>query len=177
MSCLHVVGVGIDRYSDDRIPDLRFARSDAEQWVSLFKESAFARDVRSYLLLDEEATRVRIMDLLGVRLPLSVDEDDVVIVYFGGHGSPERDVRHDSTARFLVCHDTDKGSLFSSGMDVVHDLSRVLERIRVRVVLFVLDACATFDREGPDGGIPWLIIGRPSIIKPKSQVEKKTVQA
>lgn len=141
MSSLHLVAIGINRYRDERIPDLRFARSDAEQWVALFETSAFAEDVRSHLLLDEEATRGRIMHDLGVRLPLAVEEDDVVIISFSGHGSPERDVKDDSTSRFLICHDTERDSLFSSGLEMASDLSRILDRIRCRVVLFVLDAC------------------------------------
>lgn len=141
MTRLHLIGVGVDHYADDRIPDLRYARSDVERWCSLFEKSVLAPDVVVDLLLDHDATRTRVMDTLGRRLPERVTEDDIVIIYFAGHGSPELDARTDTMSRFLVCHDTELNSLFATGLDTLHDLTRILDRIRARLTVFVLDAC------------------------------------
>lgn len=66
---------------------------------------SYRRDLQTYLLLDAEATRIDILDLIGMDLPLSVHNDDVVLVYFAGHGSPEVHPGLGQASRFLVCHD------------------------------------------------------------------------
>ena len=141
MTRLHAVLIGINRYADPSIPDLRFARADAEQLAELLERSEYHQDLRTHLLLDADARRADVIDLIGTDLSLSAREQDIVLVYFAGHGSPEVHPSLDQASRFLVCHDSRREMLLSSAIDIGTDLPRLAARLPVRLVLFVLDAC------------------------------------
>ncbi|MGH3973828.1 MAG: caspase family protein [Pseudonocardiaceae bacterium] len=141
MTHVHAVLIGVNRYADPEIPDLSFARRDAEEFAELLKQSSFSSSIHTYPLLDCDATRARIIDLVGVRLPQIVESDDLVVFYFAGHGSPEIYPNLDKISRFLICHDTKRASLLASAIDIHTDLDRLSARLTARFVLFVLDAC------------------------------------
>ncbi|MEO3863319.1 caspase family protein [Acrocarpospora sp. B8E8] len=138
---LHAVLVGIDRYRDRRIRNLRFARSDAEAVARLLtRVDPAERDIR--LLLDEEATKHAIMTEIGVRLRGQAGPDDVVLIYFAGHGSPEQGQRPDDVARYLVTHDTEKSNIYATAIDFDNEINRWFERIdRPKLVLMLIDSC------------------------------------
>jgi uncharacterized caspase-like protein len=141
MTRLHAVVVGVDRYADPDIPNLRFAAKDARDLAALLRESAFADGVDTYLLTNADATRARVLHLVGTVLARFASADDVLLFYFAGHGSPEVAGGRSTASRFLVCHDTLRAGLFTTGIDVTVDLVRVAGRTSARLVMFVLDAC------------------------------------
>jgi uncharacterized caspase-like protein len=141
MTHVHAVLVGVNRYADHAIPDLSYARRDAEELAGLLERSPHRASVTTHPLLDDAATRANVIDLVGVRLPRVVRPDDLVIFYFAGHGSPEIHPGLDKVSRFLVCHDTKRASLLAGALDVRADLSRLCSRLTARFVLFILDAC------------------------------------
>lgn len=138
---LHAVIVGVDKYADSAIPDLRFAGADARRLARLCGDSEHSAEIKLHVLMDEHATRSRILGLLGTRLAQSVRPADVVLFYFAGHGSPETARGVTTAARFLACHDTQRSSLFATAIDVSSDLVRAAERLPARLIVFVLDAC------------------------------------
>jgi uncharacterized caspase-like protein len=94
------------------------------------------------LLLDNEATRERFMVAVGEDLPRVVGPDDVVVLYFAGHGAPEIDSPPDRAARYLVTHDTSYGSVFATAIDMERDLTQLFKRLAPpRLVLLLIDAC------------------------------------
>jgi uncharacterized caspase-like protein len=141
MPRLHAAFIGIDKYEDPTIADLRFARADAEALAATFEGSMHIEDLRFELLVDQHATRTNILDLVGRDIAGSVASDDLVLVYFAGHGSPEIYPDLDETSRFLVCHDSRRDALFSTGIDLASDVPRLLSRLRSRLQLFIFDAC------------------------------------
>jgi len=141
MTTLHALFVGIDQYREASIPDLRFARSDAETLDDAFRRCDYRDDIRTHLLVDVEATRSNILDLAGRQLPTSIGEDDLAVFYFAGHGSPELVPGLDDASRYLVCHDSSRDQLMASAIDVAVDLPRIAARCRCRMLLFLLDAC------------------------------------
>jgi uncharacterized caspase-like protein len=138
---LHAVIVGVDEYADAGIPSLRFAVQDARDFAALLCESAYADGVDTYLLTNAEATRRRVLHLVGTELARAAESDDALLFYFAGHGSPEVAGGVPTASRFLVCHDTERDGLFSTGIDVTVDLVRVARRSAARLVIFLLDAC------------------------------------
>lgn len=138
---LHAVVVGINEYHDPDIRNLLWARADAEAVAALIgRIDSSQRSVR--LILDEEATRGHLMEVIGEELPRVVTSEDVVLLYFAGHGAPEAQAAPDSVSRYLVTHDTRYGSVFATGIDMERDLSRLFERLsRPRLVLMLIDAC------------------------------------
>lgn len=138
---LQSVVIGIDRYRDPGIRDLACCRRDAMAVRDLLC-NVHPSDRRVEVLLDEEATRERIMVSLGEDLPRRCEVGDLVVVYFAGHGSPEIDSAPDEVARYLIAHDTDARNVYATSIDMEHDIVRLLHRLaRPRLVLVLLDAC------------------------------------
>jgi uncharacterized caspase-like protein len=138
---LHAVLIGIDAYQDGSIPSLCYARADARAiGDALARVDASERNIR--LLLGEEATRQNIMTAIGEDLHRTVEPDDIVLVYFAGHGSPERRGARDRRARYLVPYDAEFGKIFATGIDIDRDVHTWLERLaEAKMVVLVLDAC------------------------------------
>jgi hypothetical protein len=81
------VGVVIGLSSYETLPDaveLDFARSDAAFVHKQLKGSA--NYTETWLLADGEATREKIRDLLRTQVAQLVGPDDVLLIYFVGHG-------------------------------------------------------------------------------------------
>jgi uncharacterized caspase-like protein len=138
---LHAIVIGIDQYQDDVIPRLSFARADAEAIAAaLGRVQEDERSIR--LLVDEQATRRSIMTAIGEEVHRLVEPDDIVLIYFAGHGSPERRGARDRRSRYLIPHDTDYRRIFATGIDMERDVHTWLERLPdAKLVVIVLDAC------------------------------------
>ncbi|HWN68657.1 MAG TPA: caspase family protein [Haliangium sp.] len=138
---LHAIVIGIDRHADPRIRNLTCARNDAHTFGALLSERIAPAERRVTMLLDEQATRAAIMQAVGEDLVRAAQPDDVAIIYFAGHGSPERAAPRDEDWPYLIAHDTQYDRIYSTGIDMVHDVSRWLERLGVRLAVLFLDAC------------------------------------
>ena len=138
---LHAVLIGIDAYQDGAIPPLCYARTDAAAFgAALSRIDASERSLR--LLLDEEATRRSIMSAIAEDLHRAVEPGDTVLLYFAGHGSPERRGARDRRARYLVPYDAEMSKIFATGIDMDRDVHTWLERLaEARMVVIVLDTC------------------------------------
>ncbi len=66
----------------------------------------------------------------------ALTSDDVVVVYFAGHGSVEERDRH-----YLLCWDSRDGDLATTAL-ATEDLVRILCRGNLRHLLLILDTCA-----------------------------------
>ena len=131
--------IGISRFKDPSI-QLKYAAKDARDFYDyLINQANFAKDhVR--LLIDEGATRENILNQLGDKwLPRVAMPDDLVVMYISSHGSPSNaDI---GGLNYLVAHNTDKDSLYASGIPV-QDLTRLIkDRVHAERVVVVLDAC------------------------------------
>lgn len=138
---LRGVVVGIDRYRDRSISSLRCACSDAKSVYQLFQKGINPKDLSLRLLLDADATKVSVMKAIGEDLSRMANEEDVVFLYFAGHGSPETEGSVDNVSRYLVAHDTEYRNIFATGIDLERDLPRWYARLRCRLVLLIIDAC------------------------------------
>jgi replicative superfamily II helicase len=118
--------VGIDHYSSD-YNSLRFAKRDATALAALLDDNS---DARSTLLLDEDATKERMLTELRHLAEISTDEDFVVIG-FSGHGVP---------GGALAMHDSTPDNLVETTLSL-DDLATSIRRVRARVLLLVLDCC------------------------------------
>jgi hypothetical protein len=132
--------VGITQFSDAKIPKLKYATKDAADFYNyLVKDGQFAPDhVR--ILLNEKATRSRILSELGNKFLARVaDPDDFVVLFFSTHGSPSQmDVKKDN---YLIAYDTNPDELFSTGIDMGTVTGIIKDRIDSKRVMVVLDAC------------------------------------
>ncbi|WP_052887568.1 caspase family protein [Thermogemmatispora carboxidivorans] len=138
---LHAVLVGINRYQDARISALQYAASDAERFYGQLASSLAAEDLSLQLLIDEQATRKAIITVIGEHLPRLASREDVILLYFAGHGSPETSEAPDRFSRYLIAHDTEYDAIFATGLELEYDLIRLLQRLPARLVVVILDTC------------------------------------
>lgn len=139
---LHAIVVGIDRYRDQRINPLSYARADAEAFAQLLTESIDIQDRSVNLLLDEEATKRNILVAIGEKLPRVAGPKDLILLYFACHGSPETEGSPDEVSRYIVVHDTEYSSIYATGIDMERELVRWYSRIaESKLVLLFIDSC------------------------------------
>jgi hypothetical protein len=132
--------IGINTFSDKRIPTLRYAAKDAEDFAKfLVDKQNFARD-HVLLLTNDNATEDTILDAIGDNwLPRRAFPNDLVLVYVSSHGSPkEVDVAGEN---FLVAHDTKVDRLFSSGIRLEDLAPTIRKRTGCQRIVLILDAC------------------------------------
>ncbi|HEY9783991.1 MAG TPA: tetratricopeptide repeat protein [Candidatus Obscuribacterales bacterium] len=131
--------IGISKFQDPTI-NLRYAAKDAQDFAEfLKKEGNFAPDhVR--VLLDEKATKERIMAEIGDKwLPRVADRDDLVLIYISSHGSPSKvDL---NGINYLVAHNTNKNSLYATGIPIQQLATAIKERVKCDRVVLLMDAC------------------------------------
>ncbi len=143
--------VGVSSFADPSI-SLKYASKDAKDFADyLVKEAHFAPD-HVKLLTDEKATRENILAQVGDKwLPRVAEPDDLVIIYVSSHGSPQTmDVGGIS---YLLAHNTDKESLYATGIPV-QDLTRMIkERVHCQRIIVILDACHSGAAKTEDKGI------------------------
>lgn len=125
---LKAVFIGINKHADEGIPELSGARRDAHALWALFSDSF--SDLSARLLVDEAATLEAVSDaLLGVLSDAT--PDDVIVLSFAGHGSPDGS---------LVLHDTAVKRLGETTLSMAL-LADAFKQTRARAVLMILDCC------------------------------------
>lgn len=134
------VVIGVSRYADSRIPSLRYASADAKSfynWLTSPKGGKYSpSQVR--LLLDNQATAMNMRDALFNWLRQAIEED-VVVIYFAGHGSPDSPDTPQNL--YLLPYDTRYDSIASTGFPM-WDIETALKRfIKAKRVVVIADAC------------------------------------
>lgn len=134
------VVVGISDYDDSRIPSLRYAATDAKTFYNWLISPQGGRYTpsRVKLLLNKKATGKNIKNALFVWLKRAIKED-LVTIYFAGHGSPESPDSPDNL--FLLPYDTQYDNIAATGFPM-WDIETALKRfIKARKVIVIADAC------------------------------------
>lgn len=120
--------IGIDRYQDPLIRDLSGAARDASALWAVFSDSIAG--LEAALITDEHASLQAITAALDHTLG-GATEDDVVLLSFAGHGTPDHR---------LVVADTRADDLLATTLD----MGQLAERFRTtaaRAVVLLLDCC------------------------------------
>ncbi len=134
------VVIGVSEYADTQIPSLRYANKDARAIYDWLVSPAGGRyaPTRVRLLLDRDATVANIRDALFNWLRQAIEED-VVMIYFAGHGSPDSPETPGNL--YLLPHDARYQSIASTGFPM-WDIETALKRfIKAKRVVVVADAC------------------------------------
>ncbi len=142
--------IGISNFEDPSL-NLKYSAKDARDFHSYLTGPGNFKQENTRLLIDKEASLENIVDLIGDSwLPRVVKPDDLVVIYFSGHGSPsEMDVKGDN---YLVVYNTKPNHLFASGLSMTKLLPMIKERVKTERVLLVFDACHSgAAREGAKG--------------------------
>jgi hypothetical protein len=135
------VVIGINDYP--RLPKLKYAVNDAEAFYRLLVEENRVPPENVTLLTNEQASLVNLRSTLGTRIKNAARENDMVIIFFAGHGATERDAASpdgDGLEKYLLPYDTDPADLYTTAMPMV-EVARILNRIRSERLVFLADAC------------------------------------
>ena len=145
---IRAVVIGIDQYP--YIRQLKYAVNDAGLFYDhLVKRNQIPAE-NVVLLLNQEATLTKIRSVLGTDLKNKAGKDDMVVIYFAGHGATERDAQSpdgDGLEKYLLPFDADLKDLYATALPM-EELSRIFYRIRSERLIFIADACYS----GASGG-------------------------
>jgi len=132
--------IGVSDYLDTRIPSLRYANKDAKavyDWL-ISPDGGKYSPSHVKLLLDQDATGKNIRNALFIWLKQAIQED-VVMIYFAGHGSPESPNTPNNL--FLLPYDAFYDEIATSGFPM-WDIETALKRfIKAKKVVVIADAC------------------------------------
>ena len=142
------VVVGIDRYPHVR--HLKYAVKDAQAvYHHLIGFNKIPAE-NVTLLLNEQASLKRLRSALGTHLKNNAGRDDMVFIFFAGHGATEKDVMSpdgDGLEKYLLPFDADPKDLYATAIPM-GEVSRIFNRIRSERLVFIADSCYS----GASGG-------------------------
>ena len=138
--------VGINNYADPSIPDLRGAVNDVKLMVQLLtgKNGYGFPSENVFQLLNENATLAAFKKTFD-SLASKAGKNDVVLIYFAGHGSRARDRNGDESDGWdetLIFHDSRTGDTPDLVDDVFHEMLLRLYQNTTNIVL-VFDAAGS----------------------------------
>ena len=142
------VVIGIDRYQNTR--PLKYACNDAKAFYNHLIRNNHIPEENVTLVLNEEARITRLRSILGTHLKNKAGKDDMVIIFFAGHGACEKDVTSpdkDGLEKYILPYDADPRDLYASALPM-SEVSRIFNRIRSERLIFIADACYS----GASGG-------------------------
>jgi hypothetical protein len=138
--------VGVGRYASGDIPALRYTVADAEAFSQVLVERGGFKKGNILLLTDKTDRKPTLRDMkwaLGTFLARSAKKEDLVVIFYAGHGAPEVDPRGaepDGLAKYLVPSDADPNDLYSTALPM-DELQIIFDRIEAERVVVFLDAC------------------------------------
>jgi hypothetical protein len=140
------VVIGVGGYEHSGVPKLRYPVADADAVYQTLLASGGFKKENILLLTDKTERRPTLRNIkwaLGTFLARSAHKDDLVVIYFAGHGASEVDQRgmeRDGLSKYLVPIDADPDDLYSSALPM-DEMQNVLQRIEAERVTVFLDAC------------------------------------
>jgi hypothetical protein len=142
------VVIGINRYS--KVRPLRYAVNDAKTFYNHLVEFSRIPRENVTLLLDQDVTLTRMRSILGTQIKNKAGKEDMVIIFFAGHGATEKDVQSpdgDGLEKYLLPCDADPKDLYATAMPMA-EVSRIFSRIQSERLVFIADSCYS----GASGG-------------------------
>jgi hypothetical protein len=142
------VVVGINDYPNTR--RLKWAVNDARAFYRHLVDVIQVPDENVTLLLNADASLARMRSTLGTQLKKMAGKQDMVIIYFAGHGATEKDVLSpdgDGLEKYILPYDVDPEDLYASALPM-REISHIFYRIQSQRIIFIADACYS----GASGG-------------------------
>jgi len=140
--------IGIDKYQNIR--HLKYAVKDARAFYHHLIRNNRIPEENVTLMVNEQARLNRVRSILGTHLKNKVGKEDMVIIYFAGHGACEKDVMSpdkDGLEKYILPYDADPKDLYASALPM-REISHIFHRIHSERLIFIADACYS----GASGG-------------------------
>ena len=127
-----VIGVNDYKYW----PRLSGARGDAERVSARLKKLGFDEVFELY---DKEATRGAILSLLGSKLGEVAGENDLVVIFFAGHGQTET-LAGDRKRGYIIPVNATIKNVFATAIPM-QKLRELTSRLPAKHVYYAMDSC------------------------------------
>lgn len=127
--------IGISSYRETAIPEVKYARRDAEVLAKYFEQLSGIPKENIAVLTDGHATKSDIEAYLDDWLPRRVTANSRVFLFYAGHGAPEPEGK----GAFIVPYEGHPD--FSSKMIPLSRVYDSLNRLKAREVVVFLDSC------------------------------------
>ena len=132
--------IGVSEFEDKNVPGLQYCARDAQafyDWL-VSPEHGNYNPGNVRLLLNKDATLDNIKDVLFNWLKQPIEED-LVTIYFAGHGTPGSPDTPDNL--YLLPYDIDYDRIASTGFPM-WDIETVIKRfVKAKKVVVIADAC------------------------------------
>jgi peptidoglycan/xylan/chitin deacetylase (PgdA/CDA1 family) len=131
--------IGVNDYQN--WPKLRYAVNDANGIEETLVNRFGFRQENIRKLLNGEATRQRIMQVIGDELsdPAKVSRDDRIFFFFAGHGAT-RSLNGNRQVGFIIPVDADLSNYYSTAISMT-EIREASDLIPAKHVYFVMDSC------------------------------------
>lgn len=141
--------VGISEFADESL-NLKYAAKDAEDLKNVLLDPRHGNfhpeDVT--LLRNKEATRDNILKALN-QIAVQAQEEDLVLLFFSSHGSPQRTGQGFQGIGYIVAHDSQRDEIYLNSIEF-EDLAKKVSLIPARRKVTLLDTCYSGQAPGAD---------------------------
>jgi outer membrane protein assembly factor BamB len=144
------VVIGIGKYESQKVNPLNYSASDAQSVYDYLTSKGGFKKENVTLLLNEQATLKSVKTALGTFLREKAMKDDLVFIYYSGHGAPEIDNNSndgDGLSKYIVTYDADPDNLYATALPM-DEISNIFTRLSSQRVVFFVDSCYS----GASGG-------------------------
>jgi WD40 repeat protein len=137
-STCYILAVGINKYKNPRMT-LNYARPDAESFSTMMNDNSVQlfKNVELHTLYDEDASRQKILNTLD-ELTAKINQEDVFIFYYAGHGSMVDDNFYFIPSESLRLYDVSSLNKDAIEASVLQDKFKHIKALKQ---LIVMDAC------------------------------------
>lgn len=144
--------IGIDQYQ--KWPKLLYAVNDAQSVKDILIKKYHFKPENIYLLLNEEATRERILTVLGDTMGNAnkIKKDDRVFVFYAGHGATRR-LPSGRYLGYIIPFNADLENYEGQAISMTN-FQDISETIPAKHVFFVMDSCYSGLGLTRGGGFP-----------------------
>jgi hypothetical protein len=135
------VVIGINDYPN--APKLKWAVNDARAFYQHLVDFMKIPEDNVILLLNQDANLTQLRSMLGTYLKKRAGPEDMVIIYFAGHGATEKDMISpdgDGLEKYLLAFDADPKDLYASALPM-REISHIFYRIQSERLIFIADSC------------------------------------
>lgn len=146
--------IGIDQYKN--VNHLRYAAEDAHAFYNHLIQNIKIPQENITLLINQDAHLDRMRSTLGTHLKRKAGKDDMVLIYFAGHGATEDDSLSpdgDGLEKYILPYDADLKDLYASALPMT-EISKIFSRIKAERLIFIVDACYSGASGGRTIGVP-----------------------
>ena len=140
--------VGINEYQNVR--KLKYAVNDAQAFYNLLVKQNRVPEENVILLTNLQASLRNLRRAMGTQLKKKAGKEDMVIIFFAGHGATEKDVTSpdgDGLEKYLLPVDAELEDIYTSALPM-REISHIFRRIKSERIIFIADSCYS----GASGG-------------------------